>query len=175
MERQKKHTLVSELHQEFTGVRNAVLVDFRGLKVSQIDDLRRKIRQSNSRYRVIKNTLARRALEKTPLESLCSHLEGVTGMAWNANDPVSLAKALVDFQKSHDAFKLKAGVVEGSAVAVTAIKGIAAIPGRAELLSRLLFLLKSPGQRVASILNAPVRNTALVLGQVARKKAEAGG
>ena len=116
MNRTEKQELIDDLHQEFGQSPHAILVDFRGLSVPAVTEFRRKVRQSGSRYRVVKNSLALRALKDTPLEPLGAKFENTTGVAYTGKDPVALAKTLVDFAKDHPQLVVKAAVVSGSQV-----------------------------------------------------------
>src|SRR6266540_2910010 len=99
MNRAEKQTLIDDLHQEFGRSPHAILVDFRGLSVPAVTEFRRKVKAAGSRYRVVKNSLALRAAKDTPLEKLAPKFEGTTGVAYTGDDPVVLAKVLVDFAK----------------------------------------------------------------------------
>src|SRR6185295_657894 len=101
MQKAEKKVLIDELHQEFDRSPHAILVDFRGLTVPAVTEFRRKVRQADSRYRVVKNTLALRALKDTPLEQLGPKFDSTTGVAYTGGDPVALAKVLVDFAKDN--------------------------------------------------------------------------
>src|SRR6187455_3558331 len=101
MNRAEKQTLIDDLHQEFGRSPHAILVDFRGLSVPAVTEFRRKVRAAGSRYRVVKNSLALRAAKGTALERLEAKLEGTTGIAYTGDDPVALAKVLVDFAKDN--------------------------------------------------------------------------
>src|SRR5512139_4176019 len=111
MNRTEKQQLIDELHKEFASSPHAVLVDFRGLSVPAVTEFRRKVKASGSRYRVVKNSLALRAAKGTALERLEAKFEGTTGIAWSADDPVALAKVLVDFARDNPSLSVKAGVV----------------------------------------------------------------
>ena len=113
MQKAEKKALIDELHREFDRSPNAILVDFRGLSVPAVTAFRRKVRQAGSRYRVVKNSLALRAVKDTPLEGLSAKFENTTGVAYTGSDPVVLAKVLVDFAKEHPQLVVKAGVVSG--------------------------------------------------------------
>ena len=115
MNRAEKQTLIDDLHQEFGRSPHAILVDFRGLSVPAVTEFRRKVRQAGSRYRVVKNTLALRAVKGTPLEKLGPKFDNTTGVAYTGTDPVALAKVLIDFAKDHPALVVKGGLVSGSA------------------------------------------------------------
>src|SRR5258708_23670913 len=116
MNRAEKQTLIDDLHQEFGRSPHAILVDFRGLSVPAVTEFRRKVRQAGSRYRVVKNSLALRALKDTPLEKLGPKFDQTTGVAYTVSDPVALAKVLVDFAKEHPPLRVKRGLVSGSQV-----------------------------------------------------------
>ena len=103
--RAEKEARLSELESEFGGAESIILVDYKGLDVPQATELRRKVKQVNASYRVVKNSLARRAFEGTPFEVLGSHIQGTTAVAYSSDDPVLLAKTLVDFSIGHFIFK----------------------------------------------------------------------
>src|SRR6187455_123112 len=110
MNKTEKQALVDDLHQEFGRSPHAVLVDFRGLSVPAVTEFRRKVRQAGSRYRVVKNTLALRAVKDTPLEKLGPKFDNTTGVAYTGTDPVALAKTLIDFAKEHPQLVVKGGL-----------------------------------------------------------------
>jgi len=114
MNRTEKQQLIDELHKELESSPHAVLVEFKGLSVPAATEFRKRMRASGSRYRVVKNSLALRAAKGTALERLESKLEGTTGIAYTGEDPVALAKVVMDFAKDHPALAVKAGVVSGS-------------------------------------------------------------
>jgi len=156
MNRTEKQALIDDLHQEFGQSPHAILVDFRGLSVPAVTEFRRKVRQSGSRYRVVKNSLALRALKNTPLEPLGGKFENTTGVAYTGNDPVALARTLVDFAKDHPQLVVKAGVVSGSQVLdAEGVKALSTMPSLPELRARFLGLLQAPATRLVRLLNAP--------------------
>ena len=164
MNRAEKQELIDDLHQEFGRSPHAILVDFRGLSVPAVTEFRRKMRQAGSRYRVVKNSLALRALEGTPLQKLGSRFESTTGVAYSATDPVALAKALVDFAKDHPQLVVKAAVVAGAQVLdAEGVKALSTMPSLPELRARLLGLLQAPASRLVRVLNAPATQLVLVL------------
>jgi large subunit ribosomal protein L10 len=142
MNRTEKQELIDDLHSEFGKSMHAILVDFRGLTVPAVTEFRRKLRQSGSRYRVVKNSLALRAVKDTPLEKLASKFENTTGVAYTGADPVALAKALVDFAKEHP---------------------LSTMPSLPELRSRLLGLFSAPGTKLVRLLNAPATKLVQVM------------
>lgn len=165
-----KNKDLETLKEEFAATEAAFLVEFRGLKVVDVDDLRSKVRAADGTYSVVKNTLARAASKGTSLESLSEHFQGPTAVVTAKEDVPGIAKVLVDFAKANPAITVKAGVVEGAVLEGEACQQLADIPSREELQSKLAYLLQSPLQRLATVLQAPSRNLAVVLGQVAGQK-----
>jgi large subunit ribosomal protein L10 len=164
MNRTEKQELIDELHGEFKASPHAVLVDFKGLSVPAVTEFRRKVKQTGSRYRVVKNSLALRAAKGTALERLESKLEGYTGIAYTGDDPVALAKVLVDFAKDNPALTLKAGVVAGTQMLDAAgVKALSTMPGLPELRAKLLGLLQAPATQLVRLLGAPATQTVRVL------------
>ena len=173
MNRTEKQELIDDLHQEFGRSPHAILVDFRGLSVPAVTEFRRKVRQAGSRYRVVKNSLALRALKDTPLEPLGGKFENTTGVAYTGTDPVALAKALVAFAKDHPQLVVKAGVISGSQVLdAEGVKALSVMPSLPELRARLLGLMQAPAARLVRVLQAPA--TQLVLVMKARQDKEGG-
>jgi large subunit ribosomal protein L10 len=164
MNRTEKQQLIDELHGEFKASAHAVLVDYKGLSVPAVTEFRRKVKAAGSRYRVVKNSLALRAAKDTPLEKLAPKFEGATGVAYTGDDPVALAKVLVDFAKEHPALALKGGLVSGSQLLdAEGVKALSTMPGLRELRGRLLGLLQAPATRLVRLLNTPARQLAQVL------------
>ena len=166
----KKKEELDELKKQLGGANNLFVAQFQGMTVAQDTELRQKIRGTNSKYRVVKNTLARKAAEGTPAEGVAKSFDGSTAIAYNSNDPVSLAKALTAYAKANPLFVFKAGLVEGRVVNIADIADVAAMPSKEELIAKLLFLLNSPAQRIAAALNGVARNLAVVLGQAVEQK-----
>lgn len=156
MNRAEKQELIEDLHQEFGRSPHAILVDFRGLTVPAVTEFRRKVRQSGSRYRVVKNTLALRAVKDTPLEKLAPKFDDTTGVAYTGKDPVALAKVLVDFAKDHPSLVVKAGLVSGDQVLdAGGVKALSSLPSLPELRARFLGLMQAPAARLVRVLGAP--------------------
>lgn len=172
MNRTEKQDLVERAADRFKTHATAFAFDFRGLSVGQATTLRRKVKETGSRYEVIKNTLASRAIKGTALEPLASYLKGMTGLASTEGDPVSLAKALAACIKEAPALVFKGGVVSGRVIGPGALEQIAALPGRAELLGKLLYVLQAPIQNLLGVLQAPSRDLVLVLKAAADKKSK---
>jgi large subunit ribosomal protein L10 len=156
MNRTEKQQLIDDLHSEFGRSPHAILVDFRGLTVPAVTEFRRKVRQAGSRYRVVKNSLALRAIKDTPLEKLSAKFENTTGVAYTGADPVSLAKTLVDFAKEHPQLVVKGAVVSGSqTLDAEGVKALSSMPSLPELRARLLGLLNAPATKLVRVLGAP--------------------
>jgi large subunit ribosomal protein L10 len=166
MNRTEKQQLIEELNSELANSPHAVLVDFRGLSVPAATEFRKKVRAAGSRYRVVKNSLAVRASKGTALEQLQAKLEGTTGIAYAGDDPIALAKVLVDFAKEHPALSVKAGVVSGSQVLdAEGVKALSTMPGLPELRSKLLGLMQAPASQLVRLLSTPATQLAQVMKQ----------
>lgn len=170
MERSAKQQVVEELNAAFRTNGGVLLIDFSGVNVADETELRRKVAAAGSTYRVVKNTLARRAAEETAVAALHAHFRGPTAVAMTQQDPVGLAKAVTDFLKAHPGMAFKAGVLDGAVLTAEDVSALADMPSRQELLSKLLYLLQSPLTRLASALQSPLRNLASALKQIEEQK-----
>ena len=166
----KKEEELNELKKDLSEAKNIVVTQFKGITVAQDTDLRQKIRATGSKYRVVKNKLARIAAKGTPAESLSKVLEGSTSIAYNNTDPVALAKALTAYAKTNPVFVFKSGMVEGRVVNLADLQAIASLPSKEELIAKVLFLLNAPAQRLAVSINGVARNLAIVVGQAVEQK-----
>src|SRR5437870_13588586 len=166
----KKQEELNELKKDLNDAKNMFVTQFQGMTVAQDTDLRQKIRGTKSKYRVVKNTLARKAAEGTLAEGVAKSFDGSTAIAYNSSDPVSLAKALTAYAKTNPLFVFKAGLVEGRVINLADIGNIAAMPSKEELIAKLLFLINAPAQRIAIAVNGVARNLAVVLKQAVEQK-----
>jgi large subunit ribosomal protein L10 len=159
--REEKQQTVADIASKLRDSKSTVLVNYRGLDVGQVTELRKQLRESGVEFKVYKNTLARRATQETEMTELDQHLVGPTAIAFSTEDVIAPAKILAQFAKGNEALEIKAGIVEGRVVDVSEIKALADLPSRDGLLSMLL-----------SVLQAPMRDFALATKAVADQKAE---
>jgi large subunit ribosomal protein L10 len=168
--RSEKQRDLEQLKTELARVSTVILTTFQGITVEEDTQLRRAVQAAGGHYCVVKNTIAERAGTGTPAEPLLKNLTGTNSIAYTAADPVALAKALTKVAKDVPAFRFKAGVVEGRVLSMEEIRKLAQLPSKEELLSKLVFLVEAPAQRIATALRAIPRNLAVVLNQAVREE-----
>lgn len=160
---EQKKQIVTEIADKLKDSKSTVVVDYRGLNVAEVTELRKQLREAGIDFKVYKNSMARRAAEQVELSGLNESLTGPNAIAFSSEDVVAPAKIINDFAKKHEALEIKAGVIEGNLATVEEIKALAELPSREGLLSMLL-----------SVLQAPIRNLALATKAVADQKEEQG-
>jgi large subunit ribosomal protein L10 len=171
LSRATKQEILGGYEEALASAEHAFVIGFKGITVNQVTELRSRVRKTGGQYIVIKNTLARRAVAGKPLEQVREQFTGPTAVVFSKSDPVALAKVLTEFAKDTPAIEFKGGLVEGRPIAASQVKEIASLPGRQELIAKLLFLLQSPITRFVRVLAASgPQRLATVLDQVAKKK-----
>jgi large subunit ribosomal protein L10 len=173
--RSEKQQDLDNLKTELAKVSTVILTTFQGITVENDTKLRRAVQAAGGKYQVVKNTLAERAGAGTPTENLLKNLTGTNSIAYSANDPVALAKALTKVAKEVPAFQFKAGLVEGRVISIAEIQQLASLPSKEELLSKVMFLLNAPAQRIAMALNALPRNLAITVSEAIKANKFASG
>jgi len=172
--RASKTEKVKKLAAELEHSTSAIIGTFKGLTASKDFELRKTIRSAGGSYHVVKNKLAARAGEGTKVEQALKGLKGVSAVAYTSGDPVALAKALSTWVKDNAEFTFKLGIIDGKVINVAEIGDLATMPGKEELFSKLLFLINSPAQRLATVINATGRDLAVVINQGVEKGKFAG-
>ena len=169
---EEKSLLVSEIKEKFQRSSGVVLADYRGLTVAQVTQLRARLRKAGVEYRVLKNTLVRRAADEIGVAGLESFLKGPTALAFS-EDPVAPAKILLDFAKENKlkSFQIKAGVLEGRVIGAEGVKALADLPSREVLLAMVLRGMQAPLTGMANVLQGPIRKMGYALEEVRKLKA----
>jgi large subunit ribosomal protein L10 len=166
--RSEKQQDLDKLKIELAKVSTVILTTFQGITVENDTKLRRAVQAAGGKYQVVKNTLAERAGAGTPAEGLLKNLSGTNSIAFTNTDAVALAKALTKVAKDVPAFKFRAGLVEGRVISIAEIQQLANLPSKEELISKIMFLLNAPAQRIAMALNALPRNLAVVVSEAVK-------
>jgi large subunit ribosomal protein L10 len=161
---------IQKLKTELERANSMIVGTFSKLTVAKDYELRKTVRSAGGRYKVVKNTLARLASKDTKAAEGLKSLEGVTSIAYTEGDPVALAKALSKYVEDNPEFSFKAGVLEGRVISLAEIKALSTMPAKEEIYAKLLFLINSPAQRLATVLNASGRDLAVALNQAVEKK-----
>jgi large subunit ribosomal protein L10 len=168
--RAQKQEQIDTLKGMLAPANGLFVMDFTGLSVGEVTELRRRVKEARGNYRVVRNTLARLALAETNHRGLDQLLAGPAAVAYTDQDAVLLAKALAEFAKTHEQLRFRGGLVEGHLLDAQQAKLVAALPSKKELVAKLLFLLQSPMRRLVTVLSAPVRGLAVSLQQIADEK-----
>src|ERR1700733_13759927 len=166
--RSEKQEDLDKLKVVLAKVSTVILSTFQGITVEDDTKLRRAVQAAGGKYQVVKNTLAESAGSGTPAAGLLKKLTDTTSLAYTNTDPVALAKALTKVAKDVPAFQFRAGLVEGRVISIAEIQQLANLPSKEELLSKIMFLLNAPAQRLAMTLNALPRNIAVVVSEAGK-------
>src|ERR1700736_487727 len=166
--RSEKQQDLDNLKADLAKISSVILTTFQGITVEDDTKLRRAVQAAGGKYQVVKNTIAELAGSGTPAEGVLKNLKGTNSIAYTATDAVALAKALTKIAKDVPSFKFKAGVVEGKVISIAEIQQLANLPSKEELISKIMFLLNAPAQRIALALNALPRNIAVVVSEAVK-------
>ncbi|UCG78970.1 MAG: 50S ribosomal protein L10 [Nitrospirota bacterium] len=172
LNRQEKKEVVEELKDRFSRAKAVVLTDYKGLSVEEMYEARSKFRDANVEYKVVKNTLAKIATEDTPIAGARDHFEGPIGIAIGYDDPVIVAKSVLDYSKDNEKFEVKCGVVEGTFFQAAELKSIATLPSRDMLLSMMAGAFSAPMSKLAAGLRASLARFGYALEALKSKKTE---
>ena len=164
-----------ELRSQLATVSTVILSTFQGITVEQDTKLRRSVEAAGGHYEVVKNTVVERAAAGTPAEGLLKNLKGTNSISFTKTDPVALAKILTKVAKDVPAFQFRAGFVEGRVISIQEINQLAQLPSKEELISKIMFMLNAPAQRVATALAALPRNLAVVTSEAVKAGKFSGG
>ncbi len=173
MNRSEKQVVVDAMAERLGRAKACVLTNFTGLKVEQMTDLRQKLRENSLEYVVVKNTLLKRAGEGSSAALLADELTGPNGLAIAYDDPVALAKILVDFAKVNPKLELRSGVLEGKLISAAQVADLAKMPSREQLLAMLLGAMNGVPRNLVSVLAAVPRSLLNALNAIKDQKAEA--
>lgn len=165
MLRANKEAVVEDVKARFNRMSSAVFVDYSGMTVAEVTALRDRFRQKGVEYKVVKNTLVRRALEDEPfVDGLAVSLKGMTGVAWSYEEPSAAARVVKDYIKDNEKLKIKAGLLDGQVLDAKAVETqLATLPSKDEARASLLATLLAPAQQLVMLLNTPAGNFARVL------------
>jgi large subunit ribosomal protein L10 len=161
----EKQQDLDKLKTDLAKVSTVILSTFQGISVEDDTKLRRAVQAAGGKYKVVKNTLAELAANGTSASDVLKNLKGTNSIAYTETDPVALAKALTKIAKDVPAFQFRSGVVQGRVISIAEIKQLADMPSKEELISKIMFLLNAPAQRIATALNALPRNLAVTVSE----------
>lgn len=163
MQRSEKEELIKELADKFSRANVAIAVEFSKLNVATVTNLRKKLRDGGVEYKVLKNTLAKRAAAGTPVEQIAGDFQGPVALCLSYGDVVAPAKILKDFLKDKESLKVKSAVVEGRRTDAKGVDALASMPGLPELRAMLMGMINQPATMLARTINAPASQLAMVL------------
>ena len=168
--RPEKVAQVEAVEAGLRGAVAAILTDYRGLSVSELGILREKLREAGAEYRIVKNTLFKRAAAALGIAGLDPYLEGPTAVAISRDDPVAPAKALQEFIRQMRKLEVKGALVEGRVMGAAEVKALAELPGKPQMRARVLGALQAPMVSLVGMLGGVQRNLVYVLDQIRRQK-----
>ncbi len=168
---QAKSKIVEEIKEKISSSQSMILVDYRGLDVEELTELRKKYREAGVDYKVYKNTMMRFAFKDLGLEEFNEYLRGPSAVAFGLEDPVAAAKVTSDFAKTNEKLEIKAGIVDGVIIDENGVKNLAALPPKEVLVAQVLAGMNTPIQGFANVLQGTVRSLAIVLNAIAEEKA----
>ncbi len=170
MNRELKSIQVKDFHEKFSSAEAAFLAGYSGIKVEGMTEIRRSLREASVEFKILRNTLAKRAIKDTPYESLDEHFNGPIAVALTSKDVAAAAKALIKFAKEEPNFEIKVGALDGKILTVDEIKGLAELPSREELIAKLLGVLKNVPGGFVGVLSGVPRKFVLALSAIQREK-----
>ena len=165
-----KDYMVKDLARQFSEDRNLVITGYWGLGAEDMNLLRGSLKKVSSHYLIVKNSIAKRALEESKLKNLAKYIEGGVGIAFGGKDPINTIKALVDFSKKHNELEIRTGYLDGEVLDKSKIKQIAALPSRQELLTRLVMTMNAPISGFVNVLAGTLRSFIYVIQSYKDKK-----
>ncbi|MDY0234857.1 MAG: 50S ribosomal protein L10 [Gudongella sp.] len=168
---QAKTSVIDEIKEKIKSAQAMVLVDYRGLDVAQLTELRKMYREAGVEYKVYKNTMMKFAFKDLGYEEFNEFLKGPSAIAFGVNDPVAAAKVTAEFSKKNEKLEIKAGIVDGNIIDIEGVKSLAELPSREVLVAQVLGGLNAPIQGFANVLQGTIRSLAIVLNAIAEKEA----
>ena len=175
IDRAQKEQNVKQLRADLAGIPHAILVDFKGLDVANATNLRRKLREDEANFKVVKNSTALRAIEDLPLAEFKDLFVGQTAIAYTDGDVVSFAKTLREFGEEFETPSFKGGIVDGAPISAEEFEQLAKLPKRDELIGKALYLMNYPIQGLATVLGGILTGVVTVLDQIRDKREQGGG
>ncbi len=170
MLKDKKLQLVQDLEEKFNNCKSAVFADYRGISVKEVNGLRRELQKNGIDFKVVKNTLAKIALDRCHIERADQLLVGPTGIAFGYDDPVLVAKVISNYTNSSQFLKIKGAIFEKRVIDMDQVKVLARLPGREELLARTVSTLNMPLVRLVNALTSPMRSLVYALKAIEGRK-----
>lgn len=169
----QKKQVVAEIKESLSQAQSVTIIEYRGLTVSEITELRAKFRASGVKMKVLKNTLVKLAADDYGVSGLDQYLEGPTAWAFSVDDPVAAPKILAEFIKTHPKMGIKGGILEKKAIDADGVKALATLPSREVLLAQVLAGMQAPLTGMANVLQGPIRKFVYALEAVRKEKEQA--